>query len=89
MHSFISRGNPRGCNSLPEEEVDSGRLIGPLPRDLELISGVHISPVGVVSKSNYLGKWWPILIFLAHEAIVSTMGYQKNSPHYHMSVSMV
>lgn len=47
--------NPEVVRAYLQEEVDLGRVIGPLPK--ESSHGIHISPFGVIPKSGKPGKW--------------------------------
>ena len=47
--------NPEVVAAYLQEEVALGRVVGPLP--VESISGVQVSPFGVILKGHTPGKW--------------------------------
>lgn len=53
--------HPHVIDEYLQTECDARRVIGPLPKGLDIVEDVHISSFGVIPKKNKPGKWRLIL----------------------------
>ena len=69
--------NPQVVSDYLQEEVEAGKIIGPLKQGS--VVGLQISPFGVISKGHTLGKWRLIVDLLSPQGSSVNDGIPKEA----------